>query len=279
MNVKDYIIYLFFISYCFSYIKQLSNSILIIICILSPVLILKHIKNEKKLYHLKFREIIIAPKIDPGTEYSNALKLIKKYNPIIRKQKNCLLVLGDSHIQQWFPSLIRIAKSKNYGIIEKYFHADIIENEKYQQVYQVLNKYKYLNIKIICSFYMSKTLIKNISNFVNHFKKYIEVLLNYTHYIYIINDIPFLNFNPLNCIYSNIRKSECFSILGINSSLNSITFIKNINVKYCDMNKYLCIDKKILLFRDGYIIYKDTNHLTLSFSNTLTIQLDKCLNL
>lgn len=274
-----YIFYLFIISYFLSFIKTLSNSILLIICIVSPLLILKHINHQNKFYQLKFREIIIAPSIDPGVEYANALRIVKKYNPITNKQKICLLVLGDSHIQQWLPSLIRIAKSKNYGIIEKYFHADIIENEKFHEVIQILNKYKIFNEIIISSFYMSNTLIKNISNFIYHFRKYIELLLNYTNHIYIIDDIPFLNFNPLNCIYSNIHKSKCYSILGINASFTPIPFIKNINVKYCNMNKYICIDKKINLFKDGIIIYKDTNHLTLSFSNTLTFHLDKCLNL
>lgn len=179
-------------------------------------------------------------------------------------QENVVLLLMDSHGEQWSSIFIPYIRKLNYILLEIYYLDRKICNRKYRYLDKLFSKYHFFPYIIISQF------VRCTANNSYIFTEYLSYLQNYTNEIFIIQDTPHFIFNPLDCIYSNNDKTYCYGIIGINSTINKFPLILHNKIKYIDMNKYICENNNKCNFIINNIpVYKDHNHLTLQFSKSL----------
>lgn len=237
----------------------------------------KYFKYKEDSINKKKNNLLYIPKEDPLNEYYKVLNMFKLTTISKIPKNNVIFLLCDSHGQQWFPSIIYITKAYGFNLLHIYFHADIIEKQRYHALISIIKcQEKMCNNIIISAFYISNRWINKFNIFNSSFILYGKLLSSIVSYIIFIQDIPFLHSDPMKCIYSDKLKDECKSIIGVNASFYSLPIISLKNIHYCNMNNYICPNRICnYLYKNKYIKYKDFNHLTLSYSYQLTNYLKK----
>ncbi|TYQ20586.1 UNVERIFIED_CONTAM: acyltransferase-like protein [Acetobacter peroxydans] len=110
----------------------------------------------------------------------------------------------------------------------------------------------------------------------NGFRRTIQKLEQANKKIIIVLDNPFLPYNPTACVGRNIvmlkNGDKCSFPRQMWENIPAYNWYKNIvetsstsnnNIYYYDTSKYLCDNKYCYISKNGNILYKDTNHLSL----------------
>lgn len=204
--------------------------------------------------------------------YKDSCSCLWNYQLKKASKDHFLLMIGDSHVDQWSKALIPYFKSNNYNIIQIYFPIKHI----YKDEYKSLLPYMKFNdeSRVVISFCHSNG--KKIPS-KNHFH-FISFLRDHYHHIYFIHDTPFHSFNPNNYISNEINDVP-YSILGINSTITYFNELKKGIVNYINMTKYICDINKCPFIKDSKYVYKDSNHLNLLFAEVLSDKLIKNFNM
>lgn len=178
-----------------------------------------------------------------------------------------VLLLTDSHGEQWFNIIIPYAKSNNYVIVHIWFWEDTIINENYVnlfKLFKILTKVNY----IVSAHYLQDKY--NHTLFSIKYILYLNILLKYCDEIYVIQDTPHFKTNPNLCLVSASDYDNCYNIIGINATVRQFPIHPNRKVHYINMIKYICLNSfKCYSLWNSIPIYMDDNHLTLQFSQTL----------
>lgn len=276
-NIYTKLIYVFSLSVALyslvnSIIYKKDNLKIMILVLFCITLFYRYLKYTEDSIIKKKSSLMYIPKEDPLKEYYRIFGMFKLTAISKIPNNNVIFLLCDSHGQQWFPSIINITKSYGMNLVHIYFHADIIEKQKYNDLISIIKCHiENCNNYIISSFYISKRWINNFNIFNMSFIKYGKLLSSFVQYVIFIQDIPILYSDPMKCIYSEKLKDTCLSVIGINASFNSLPIISLKSIYYCNMNNYICPNNICnYLHNNKYIKYKDFNHLTLSYSYLLT---------
>lgn len=192
-----------------------------------------------------------------------------------RNYTNIILFMGDSHILQWIPVILKNKNIVYYNLIYYHYWIKYIIYKPHNYLFQTLSDMEidYIvmsNYLANCSF----CIIKQYNDIYHPFKIYIQKLLKHViNRLYIIQDNPYhfkdVFINPDDGI------SYTYSILGINSSVNFFPIYKNNKLIYINTTKWICKYNKCNLFKDSYSVYIGNHHLTISFTMSLQNEINE----
>lgn len=227
---------------------------------------------KRKIRNNSFSEMYLTrtKAIDDWTKIEKSFILF-----IQRKYSSTLLFMGDSHIIQWIPVILKNRNIKYYNLIYFHYWIKYIIYSNYQNMINILSD---LDIKyIVMSNYLancSLCIIKQYNDLYLPFKVFIQKLMKLVTYdIYIIQDNPYQFKDAF--INPNDGINFTYSILGINSSVNFFPIFQYNKLVYINTIKWLCKNSKCYLFKDYYSVYIGNNHLTISFTLSLVNELNK----
>lgn len=205
-----------------------------------------------------------------------------KFNFLKNNICSNVLLIGDSHMDQWIAGLY------NYFItisVVIYF-IDIngmhdISSYKMKHVLEKAKKIKYLELIIMCNFKYN-TEFRNDEKFIKNIDRYYiqlqKELLNYSNNIIILNDNPHLLNTAYSCL-TKYKKTKCYCILGINCTISDLPIYTHKSIHKCDINRYLCNKKVCQFIINKKYVYVDSHHLTPYIIKYLGVYLIKCINM
>lgn len=177
--------------------------------------------------------------------------------------KSYILLLGDSHMQHWFPAINYYIKNNNITAISILFWGDRIINNDYiilQSVFKLIKS----PLLMLLSFRLSKfKYIPNITLFNNKFVEFIKFLKMYCNTLLLLDETPIHNYNPFKLYFSN-KESHC--IININCSVTNYENIKEMNITVIPIRSLFCSKRICKDVIDNTLVYSDQNHITLQFS-------------
>lgn len=191
------------------------------------------------------------------------LSILNKY-PIV-------LLLSDSHGEQWFNTIIPYAIKMNYAVVHVWFWEDTIIKKDFAKIYKIFEyipKVKYIVISHFLSDKSNNTIFKE-----NYFF-YLKILLKQCEEIYVIHDTPYFKEDPNICLVSSSNYDNCYSLIGINASHYFFPIYPSDRVHYINMIPYICYKSyKCFYAWNAIPIYLDNNHLSFHFTDTLSHKL------
>lgn len=182
------------------------------------------------------------------------------YIKFVRNNSINILLLGDSHIQQYLRAFY---DDRNEIILYHYsLHSSSIFKNNYKIELSLLsNKFKLVVISFSHLYFIGKYSIfeDNINNLLNY-------LSNISSSFLLITDNPRLNFNP----YLFQKNKYLYGIENVNCSIvrNHLflsTYSNNIQVYLYSINKYIIRKNICILEYNNLPVYIDSNHLNPQF--------------
>lgn len=191
----------------------------------------------------------------------------------VKNSDKTIVLVGSSHALQWLPALIDIANDNNLKIINMTKDAcslgavDGSDNSCYIWNENVINEI--LNIRPDAVITNSTKTSSTEDEFIP--KSYIEAWSKISSNgisIIGIRDNPRFDYNIPECIHREnylLDNNKCSmgrdkALLSINPAKKHSKIVKNI-----DMSDMFCTDDKCLSSFSKYIIYRDTNHISLPY--------------
>lgn len=185
------------------------------------------------------------------------------------KGGNIALFLVDSHGEQWFNVTMPYIRKNNYIPVQVYLREYNVMVNDFSNIKKILNVFNN-NVPLIVVAHLIKNEITEPK--VSYFKNYINLLLNCTNLIYIIQDTPHFLKHPFECLNSKKKYYECFSVIdNNNTAFYRLPIINDNRIHYIDMNKYICENLKTCYYViDNYPVWKDRDHLSIQFATRLS---------
>lgn len=185
----------------------------------------------------------------------------KYYN--LKNIKSYILLLGDSHIQHFFPAINYYLQNNNMAAIAILFWGNRIINNDYlilKAIFKLINSPLMIMISFRLSNFQS---IFDITKFNKKFGIFISFLKIYCENILLLEETPHHSYNPYKEFYSN-KNSYC--IINTNCSITNYKNINNMNITLVPIRSLFCnklICKDVI---NDTLVYADANHITLEFS-------------
>lgn len=221
--------------------------------------------STNKLKHLKYKSNN-ASSFNSVWNYNSRIvtKCIltdKNYN--FTNIKSYILLIGDSHIQHFFPAINYFLQKKNISALAILFWGDRIINHNYmflKAVFRLLDTPSLIILSFKLSNFQS---LFNVSKFNENFSIFITYLKRYCSNILLLEETPDHSYNPNKVIYSN---SKSFCIININCTITNYSNLKNMNVTLIQIRSLFCNKNKCNDVINSTLVYADANHITLEFS-------------
>lgn len=240
-----------------------------------------HKYNGDKYIHIKSNKISYSPDELKKTyrQFYNSqcfcILKYKKYDSIINRYP-IVLLLTDSHGEQWFNTIIPYAKKMNYVAIHVWFWEDTILNRNFKNIYKIfltIPKIKY----IVSAHFLHDQSNRTLFN--QNYLFYLNALLQHSEKIYVIHDTPHFKENPNICLLSSLKIDNCFSLIGINASHYFFPIYYSKRIRYINMIPFICQNSyKCYHAWNSIPIYLDNNHLSLQFTYILSQKLLKFIH-
>jgi peptidoglycan/LPS O-acetylase OafA/YrhL len=195
-----------------------------------------------------------------------------------------IVLLGDSHADQWIENINSIAKKNDYKlysftkpgcpmsdikIINPLLKREYLECYKWR--IEALKQIETLNPNLLI---YTSTQYENSS--LEIYSKFVLKLQQISNKLIILNDTPVPTLNIPECLSKNKTDMQKCSFkyvqnLGIqNQKASEIKYLKDQNVQFINTVKWFCIKTNCPPIIDNIIVYRDKSHITNSFSNYLT---------
>lgn len=187
---------------------------------------------------------------------------------------NGTFFIGDSHILQWFPVLLKLNLSPTRNIIYFNMYISSILSIDFSTLSKIFNYTgRIYNIFISHSLDYKHWQIKE-ERVKEKWPIYLEEINKYSEFIYIIQDTPFLLFEPFALKNINNIKAK----LEVNATWNQFPLLNYSHIKYIYVNKWFC-QNDCDVFINGKSLYKDNNHLLPHVTINLLDDFSKQLNM
>lgn len=160
--------------------------------------------KEDEYFHKKSNKILYCPdtmkKVWRNFQRSQCFCIFKnrRYISIINKYP-ILLLLTDSHGEQWFKIIILYAKNMNYVVVHVWFWEDTIFNKHFKNIYKIFTFIPKVLYVISVHWLSDKS---NNTIFKENYFIYLKILLKHCEEIYVIHDTPYFKEDP-NAYYQH----------------------------------------------------------------------------
>lgn len=190
------------------------------------------------------------------------------------KNFNGTFFIGDSHILQWFPIFLRLNLSPTRKIIYFNMYISSILSIDFSTLSKI---FSYTGI--IYNIFLSHSLDFKHWHFKEEIMKekwpiYLKEISKFSNDVYVIQDTPFLLFEPFSLNNINNVKAK----LGVNATWNEFPVLNYSHVKYINVKKWFC-QNDCDVFINGRSLYKDDNHLLPHVTIKLLEDFSKQLNM
>lgn len=176
-----------------------------------------------------------------------------------------IVLISDSHGQQWMKSFYPYFKERGYGLIHLSIRPRYIVGGNYKKLLPHMN-YKRGSFVVISHLLHEMTRPFDSDNWSN----YLDFLKQSYNEIYVIQDTTYNDKNP-NLLITNSMTYIPYCVLGINCSIVYFPDVQKEGVTYINMTKYICNDDLICPYiKNGKHVYQDQHHLNLLFAETLS---------
>ncbi|WP_248797563.1 acyltransferase family protein [Pseudomonas sp. MWU13-2105] len=198
-----------------------------------------------------------------------------------------MLLIGDSHAEHLLPGLSEQFKDLN---VASFIHVDIpvIDSEKFKDAFEIVLADKSIKTVIISAAWEGK-IVPSLDNLPSRLKNTFDAFKHSGKKLYVLDDIPSFLFDSAKCKYG-----RRFSGSGQTCSSELAEHLNRRKYYYDTLQsavtasgyptliqtyKYFCTEKSCGMTRDGSLLYRDSNHLTISGSEYLARRLlqDKAL--
>lgn len=198
------------------------------------------------------------------------------------------LIIGDSHAESLFPGIAKSFPARNVGAIVSGY-APILGNPGFKSFFQEIQKDRGIQTVIISAYWIASTteFVPTGSSLGVELEKAIDLITNAGKQVYLIVDNPSFHFPPEFCRYSRLptttpRCSEDKSVfldqLGLYFETLKKIETENSKVKILDPSNLMCDDRVCSMVRDGKLLYRDSNHLSIDGSEHIGAWIAKSVN-
>lgn len=219
--VVSYIIYMMVIK---SVNKLNISNLVIIILYFLGVILLVAVSIMLRTYNINMQQKNLKLKysyIDVINEWNNFFRSVcscYKFFVVSHNSNNIILLLMDSHGEQWSNVFIPYSIKQKYVLVQIYIKDYFICQKEYEKLNLFFSKYNSIKYIIIAHS------VHCIHNHPILFINYIKYLLNFTKCIYIIQENPKFLFNPTQFIFSK-NNIKSYGVIGVNATFNKIPII------------------------------------------------------
>lgn len=198
-----------------------------------------------------------------------------------------MLLIGDSHAEHLLPGLSEQFKDLN---VASFIHVDlpVIDSEKFKDAFEIALADNNIKTVIISAAWEGK-IVPSLNNLPTRLKNTFDAFKHSGKKLYVLDDIPSFLFDSAKCKYGrrfSDRGQTCSSELAehlnrrkyyydtLQSAVNASGYPTLVQTY-----KYFCNEQSCGMTQDGALLYRDSNHLTISGSEYLARRLlqDKAL--
>jgi len=201
-------------------------------------------------------------------------------------------IIGDSHAGHWEPALVKACKSRKCRVTsitkglcplsEAKFLMKKTLNKSCANRYPKLIEYiQQANFDIIVTSQYRKYKIEGGNSRDSHYRKMTQGLIDTWEkleskntQLVVIADTPWLGKNLPKCMErTNSNLEECTVFSNENNPFKDPLIAaakKNIKVKFVDMSPYICPENKCYPVIGNVLVWRDNNHLTRTYSESLS---------
>src|SRR5450830_917750 len=198
-----------------------------------------------------------------------------------------MLLMGDSHAEHLLPGLSEQFKDLN---VASFIHVDlpVIDSEKFKDAFAIVLADKNIKTVIISAAWESK-IVPSLDNLPTRLKNTFDAFKHSGKTLYVFDDIPSFLFDSKKCKYGRRFSGNgqtCSSELAEHLNRRKYYYdilqsavIESGYPTLIQTYKYFCTEKSCGMTQDGSLLYRDSNHLTISGSEYLARRLlqDKTL--
>ena len=192
-----------------------------------------------------------------------------------------MLLMGDSHAEHLLPGLSEQFKNLN---VASFIHIDIpvIDSEKFKEAFAIALADKNIKTVIISAAWESK-IAPSLDNLQTRLKNTFDAFSHSGKKLYVFDDIPSFPFDSEKCKYGRRFSGNgqtCSSDLAehLNRRKHYYDILQSAVTEsgyptLIQTYKYFCNEKSCSMVQDGSLLYRDSNHLTISGSEYLARRL------
>jgi len=204
--------------------------------------------------------------------------------------KVSIALVGDSHAAQWFSALEPIAVDRHWQLVGiakvgcPMVEADLFVPEL-RRVYHECNEWKKNALDRIRQLRPLVTVVSSSENYPFRddewrigISKFVSELADSSENVLILRDTPGVEFDVPICLARKVWREKFMPVqfcdFPLHTSPKIYDFLRSAakqhrNVAVADLSLNICPDGICAMERDGFILYRDSNHLTASFVSSL----------